>query len=293
MIYNSSPSTLAKNVMNRRFSIGDPIPSTIESRHTYRRANSRCWGDYSVVGASVRGKLHIRNEVPRDDAFVVRSNGAWLAVAVSDGVGSRPDSRYGASFAANRLCTRLFYSIARLESDGLEEVVRRGFRQTRVDLERFASDNEIQIGELHCTLLALLLNSEIGVVGMGQIGDGLILGLANNGEAIPLIDPPMPHDLSSTYVITQNNWEQYFYSSSLDNGCAQRFKTFFIMTDGVADDCQYGPPEDILQLWATDMDREIRLFPDPKGIVKRLKYYLATYKAKGSFDDRTLVVVYR
>lgn len=64
-------------------------------------------GGYLVIGASAVGHLHLRNKVPRDDAFAARSAGRWLAVAVSDGVGSRRLSRYGSTFCVQALCEEL------------------------------------------------------------------------------------------------------------------------------------------------------------------------------------------
>jgi len=159
-------------------------------------------------------------------------------------------------------------------------------------MEQFALKHNTPLDDLHCTLLGLILNIETGIVGIGQIGDGLILGLTNEKEAITLLEPPVPDEVGATYVFTQTNWEQYFHSAGLLSDEAERFKTFYLMTDGVADDCQYGPPPDILERWANDMDREIRMFP-PMKTAQRLRRYLATYQVKGSFDDRTLVAVYR
>jgi hypothetical protein len=67
------------------------------------------------------------------------------------------------------------------------------------------------------------------------------------------------------------------------------------MTDGVADDCQYGPPDDILQKWAVDIDREIRSssIVSLEDAANKLRIYLNSYQAKGSFDDRTLMVICR
>lgn len=278
--------------MIQRFSLGDPGPCTVTDNLVDVRANSARLGRYCVVGASVRGKLHIHNGSPRDDAFAVRSNGKWLAIAISDGVGSRKLSRYGASVAVNRLCTRFFYSAIKLKRDGLGKTVHNTFRKTRADMEQFALEQNTPLEELHCTLLGLFLNIETGVIGVGHIGDGLIVGLTEGKEAIPLAESFTPSEVGATYVLTQTNWEQYFCFETPPPDKARVFKTFYLMTDGVADDCQYGPPPDILQRWANDMDQEIRMFPPPKT-AQRLRRYLATYQVKGSFDDRTLVVVYR
>lgn len=64
-------------------------------------------GAYRVVGASAIGQIHLAHNRPRDDAFVVRGAGPWIAIAVSDGVGSRPLSRFGATYTADALSALL------------------------------------------------------------------------------------------------------------------------------------------------------------------------------------------
>jgi len=130
-------------------------------------------------------------------------------------------------------------------------------------------------------------------LGVGQIGDGLILGLDDKKEASLLAEPPTTDDPGASYFITQDDWEQYLYTREMPSQEVEHFSTFYLMTDGVANDCQYGPPPDILKIWANDMDREIRLVPSLQVTAERLKNYLSNYKAKGSFDDRTLVVIFK
>ncbi len=320
------------------FRIGDKSPITLEDNYDDEQARSEQADSFSIVGASVRGRLHHYNNIPRDDAFTVRFNGTWLAVAVADGAGSRPFSRYGASYLANRLCSRLLLGVKTrhkvlndkagqdetpissindthptYETDdtpssrddapgnkltsapqnGLSKIVTGAFRNTRADLQRFADKNGVKMEELHSTLLGFMLNTKTGDLGVGQIGDGLILGLDVNKETRLLAEPPTTDDPAASYFITQDDWDQYLYTKEIPREEVAGFSTFYLMTDGVANDCQYGPPPDILRIWANDMAREIRLVPSLQATAERLKKYLANYKAKGSFDDRTLVVIYR
>lgn len=69
-------------------------------------------GPYLVVGASAIGRLHLAHGQPRDDAFVVRAIGEWLAAAVADGLGSRPFSRFGATYAVESLTAQLLRILA-------------------------------------------------------------------------------------------------------------------------------------------------------------------------------------
>src|SRR2546421_10489708 len=69
-------------------------------------------GPYLVVGASAVGQIHLAKKLPRDDAFAIRSVGPWLAVAVADGVGTRPLSRYGATYVVESLTLLLLRKLA-------------------------------------------------------------------------------------------------------------------------------------------------------------------------------------
>lgn len=342
---------------------GDSIISSPDDEYGDEHALGLAPDGYCVVGASVRGKMHIRNEVPREDAFAVYRRRHWLAVAVSDGVGSSRHSRLGASFAVNRVCRNLLGQIEELTTvrkgikqqlfgeaeprqEQLEKAMFEGLRKTADDLKKHAEDlaealesrehvpssqiapsveidttegsdadgideQTIQRGEsskqehdlssansgialddLHCTLLALILNLKTGTMALAQIGDGLILGLTEDFNATPLIEPQMPRQTGQTYVITQKDWERYCLVRVIRGEQSKGLMTTYLMTDGVADDCQYGPPEDILQRWAKDMDSEIRKY-DVETTKERLRRYLSEYQAKGSYDDRTLVAVYR
>jgi len=314
--------------MGNRFAlnIGDRIPLTLADEYELKCVGSGKAGAYNIVGVSVRGKLHEYNETPRDDAFAARFDGTWLVVAVADGAGSKLSSRYGASFSVNSLCDKLIDSLCNLgcsdvviptipssskgrrvskvmmtnvestakpQSVSLKEILSESFSHTRTELEHFASKHDVELDELHCTLLALVLNVKTGKLGMGQIGDGLVLGLNDEKHAVQLVEPPMADEPGASYFLTQLDWERYFLAEEITAKEAKHFTTFYLMTDGVANDCQFGPPEDILNLWANDMDREVRLIPSLEVTAERLKNYLSSYQARGSFDDRTLVVIYR
>ncbi len=92
---------------NRGFILGDRILGLSADSHPDWCTAYVELGQYRFIGASAIGKLHLRENRPRDDAFAIRTAGPWLAVAVSDGVGSRQHSRYGSSFAVEALCEHL------------------------------------------------------------------------------------------------------------------------------------------------------------------------------------------
>jgi len=397
----------------RGFIVGDRILGQSADSHADWCAGYGQINAYRFVGASAIGKLHLREARPRDDAFAVRSAGVWLAVAVSDGVGSHKQSRYGASFAVEALCEHLLREATgvapstkaestepppiadeddkptqvepipqqtkevgatgglltrrmkrapaetapkaevdhplppfdtpslvtpsdeaattcgtltwhwqppanaststspptsppapllqgeegtRMEGEEdekvrREECVRRAFQHTRQGIEQFAQSRNVALRELHCTLLGLLLNTETEAVTVGQIGDGLVAALHPGLGAQPIVESPSPGEVGETYVLTQSDWEQYLAVRALTPKEAKGITAFYLMTDGVADDCIYPPPEDIFQRWTQDIARELRKDKPLPQTTTRLLRWLATYEVKGSWDDRTLVVV--
>jgi hypothetical protein len=282
------------------YRIGDSCPSNLDDKHEDERSDSLQTNQFSIVGASVRGRLHIQSENHnhRDDAFAGYFDGNWIVIAVADGAGSRNLSRYGAAYSVNAFCSAAMDAVhieGPTRQDRLKEIILQAFRDTRTRVEQFSSEYGVKPEDLHCTLLGLILNTVTGEASMGQIGDGLILGLGSDGEARPLVEPPSPGEVGVSYFLTQQNWEEYLSVIDMAKEEIANLNTFYLMTDGVADDCQYGPPANILTLWARDIDREIRssAISSLKEGENDLKAYLNTYQAQGSFDDRTLVIIYR
>jgi len=389
--------------MTRRgFSVGDRIIKPATDTHPDWCAAYGRMGTFRFLGASAIGKMHLRNARPRDDAFAVHSAGTWLAVAVSDGVGSSQRSRYGASFVVESLCQNLLSQITQLAipngndsskilaeagqkdqqqqnepelrgknvedecnypehnqrgnaddswlnfefptsiepldqaltsfgtatwyhqptlnvqqatpttSDkqeelictseeqevasqriDLEKLVRLAFLYTRLGLEGFTESRKMLLNNLPCTLLGLLLNTKTGEVAVGQIGDGLIAWRSSNMGAHPLVEAPAPGETGETYVFTQSDWQEYLRIRILSSQATKDFSTYYLMTDGVAEDCIYPPPDDIFQRWARDIDREVRKEEPLSQTATRLLRWLANYEKPDSWDDRTLVVVLR
>jgi len=376
------------------FEVGDSILDLAGDTHADWMAVFGQVGQWTCVAASAAGHMHIREGTPRDDACAIRSVGPWLAVAVADGAGSRPNSRYGASYAVASLCEHMLRLVQGVGSEqppaetdaapcpnpvaptqqagsplfgcfprltwlarlirtralqqpesspspsqsfaeqpvmqvfaqsisalprnearfawgtlgwrrqershieanntpDLAECVRGAFHATREGLEVYAKQRGMHIGEVHCTLLGLLLDTRTGALGVGQIGDGLISCLHPGLGARPLVEPPVTGNVGETYVLTQSDWKRYLAVRALEPGETAGVSTLYIMTDGVAEDCTHPPPEGIFERWSRDIEKELRNASDPPAAAVKLMRWLATYQARGSWDDRTLAVLMR
>ncbi len=311
--------------MNKPFGKGDQIPVPPKYENIANNSSDAELGPFFVIGASARGQMHIHEGSFRDDAYYMQSDGHWAAIALADGAGSCKLSRIGASFSVNKLCKNLLnsviyaYRINRSPIDEkyskfqlidqqqisnqilstangikttniLEQIINKGFKKTHQELIRFAAKHSLSMEDLHCTLLGLVINSESKEMAFGQVGDGLILGRFLDGSAIPLVEPITPDVVDASYFFTESDWLNHFVSGNISGDQRNTINTLYLMSDGVANDCLYGPPDNILQRWANDMNREMRSKPLSNNS-KRLEHYLETYRIPGSYDDRTLLVV--
>jgi hypothetical protein len=346
--------------------------------------------------------------LPRDDGFVVRSVGPWLAVAVSDGVGSRPFSRYGATYAVEALTSLLLRpfttfsraaqaeaasqsspaiavdlvpppaaeepefkpfagrkgsgapvlganlvqwskqiltgsqplspgesfpdmlqqaatigwrpATARSESPqvkrsdelpagaqglipwsddaqaavdkhNLPAIMRQAFEKTHLGLREHARSLDLELADLSCTALALLLHLNTGRGVVGQVGDGAILGLTRRGKVQELVVPEDTGDPQSTYTLNRPNFEKVLTIGLVEPPPANPYQALYVMTDGLAGDLLYSPQRGALEDWAQRVDANVRYSTSPAQAAAGMLNWLASYQVRGSWDDRTLVVI--
>jgi hypothetical protein len=400
------------------FVIGDRgLGSSGDTHPAWMMAHAEA-GSYLIAGASAAGQLHLARQLPRDDAFIIRSLGPWLAVAVADGVGSRPLSRYGATYTVEALTTLLLRPFApplkaekpappgggtrapaeqlvppptieatdlKLPPDpktrqknfeamlasigswlrelvtgpepalppelsaqelrqigsigwwpsptqvnppaeqqkpatsevqqepqqaapppqapdlaepagmpdtpNLMSIMRDAFVKSHLGLRQHAENLKLNLADLGCTALALLFNTATRSGVVGQVGDGALLGLTARGRVQELACPPETDDPQSVYTITRPDFEKYLTLATIERPPADPFVAFYVMTDGVSADLLYSPRQEELEVWAQGVDQNLRSSPSPGQAAAGMLNWLATYQVKGSWDDRTLVVI--
>jgi serine/threonine protein phosphatase PrpC len=353
--------------------LGDKLIS-LDEEHPHWCAAYGGKGNYNFLATSAVGRGHRYRNRPRDDAFAVWTKDQWIVAAVSDGVGSRPLSRFGSSFSVNTLCEVLINHVTTpdvqigLQIDGrkasdnrltldyqvtedspreddifllskkllssalqqaqqrhsqagtlaishdqpmdmddeeseancntdeeaprLTTIMRRSFRETHHRLGQYALHQGCQMRDLGCTLLAVLLNVENGQMTVGHVGDGLICGLDENGKSQVLSEPVETGEVGVAFTFTQSNWERYFDVRSIGFGQMDNLRTVYLMSDGVADDIQYAPPE-VMHQWAEDINSIARKDVALSQRILQLLRWVDSYKVRGSMDDRTLCVLVR
>lgn len=219
-----------------------------------------------VAGASVIGQAHSWNNLPNQDACLYKKQNQHWIVSVSDGLGSKPYSQIGARqicqasqhFWKNRL------SIKQLHQYWCESL------------------EKIPPNQAACTLLtAYVSQNQAHIL---QLGDGVIL--VKSGGQVFCVTKQRDDYLNQTFCLNETlnlaNWQTHTVP------ILQSGDGVILMTDGIADDIE--PKhyanffEAIYETFKTRSHRRQK---------KWLKKELSDWGTPNSFDDKTLVAIFR
>jgi hypothetical protein len=165
------------------------------------------------------------------------------------------------------------------------------FTQTHMGLQAHAESLGVQTIDLSCTGLALLLNCETGHGVVGQVGDGVLLGLTRQGKIQPLVEAQKGPEPLSTYTISHATFLEHLAVAAIKPSSVDPWQSFYLMTDGLANDLLHAPRSAGLVFWAQQVRRKLSRASQVAEAATQLLHWLSTYQVTGSFDDRTLVVV--
>jgi hypothetical protein len=172
----------------------------------------------------------------------------------------------------------------------LLDAMEQAFDKTYLGLKQHASSLSVEMADLSCTALAFLLNVETGYGVVGQIGDGALLGLSTQLKVEELVKAPDAGDPQSTYTINRPNFKKYLAISPIAPSAEKDFTAFYVMTDGVSGDLLYAQ-HSALDEWAKSINAALQTTRNPSIAAAQLLNWLSSYEVKGSWDDRTLVII--
>lgn len=277
-----------KPVQPAVWQVKDPPPDLLDpTSHidTDDRPGPKGW---FIYGASRRGRLHEHEATFREDAMAIDEVDGWLLVAVADGAGSHYLSRVGSNLAVQTSLSKMREVIKDPEGGSptkfvvkiaLEKALQGSWQALYEEYKK----RNIEFKDLSTTLLLLMYYPAKELVGVAQVGDGLIAAQLDDGKIALLGKPESGEYAGQTYFITNHKKEEL--GSKVDVLVfpgAVRY--FFVMTDGVADDLY--PPQDRLPVLIKALPAVIKHEYPSKALLN-----LINYDRPGSFDDRTLVVI--
>jgi len=183
--------------------------------------------NWRVFGASVRGKSHLDNGLPCQDAHAQAVVGDTLVAIVCDGAGSARHSEQGAQFVATQAVLALAERLRMGAS--LQDLQAGALAATLVQIRAALDD----IARVACATLEDYATTVVGVV-MGQeggfffhLGDGLgVAQLADGNELISL--PANGVYANETYFISGERWREQLRLLPI----SQSVRGVVLMSDG-------------------------------------------------------------
>jgi len=303
-------------------------PSPIDSRFPKEEnvTFSSSFINKKIVVASKRGRSHAHEGTFRDDDFVVKSlPDDWNVVAVADGAGSAKFARAGSKFVTENIAgsfnNEIFLQnlsseiISYFDGNNSEDAkikskafvinsLYKNVKQLHEALNQFADSEEINIKDLHTTLIFVLVKKfDFGYVVLSfGVGDCPINVIDENEGSVKLLNFLDVGEFSGgTRFITMSDiFSRPDIADRFGINCFKDFSKLFLMTDGIYDPKFVVESKlENLESWKNflrDLDGENEEnkkvdFLEDSDIEVQLSDWM-DFWSKGNHDDRTLAVIY-
>lgn len=290
------PETTDTQLARAIWQIREPTESSDPTEHTLEQALFGTPG-WLLVGASLRGKQHAHEAKFREDAFAIASSSGWNIAAVADGAGSATLARVGAPIATRTCVASLTRRLAGLDNIGsaawtsepIQNAIESAIRDAQDELAREANRRQVALRELSTTLLVAIHQATAASqrVFAAQVGDGLIAASSPSRGAFILTTPRYGEFANETEFLTgikATSDITTYISEAREIPLDLRY--LVLLTDGVADD--FLPAKIRLPKLIEQFPGIMRL---GEAAAPQALLALISYNKRGSFDDRTAVVI--
>lgn len=262
------------------------------------------WG---IAGASVIGRMHKIDETQREDAFKIDVLNNWYIMVVADGAGSRTLSRVGSNLIVDSAIDAMKERVKGLDSTPSDEefakdsriILFDGINNAHNSLLNESKSRDVDIRDFGSTLLLVAYHPNEnsleggGIIHLAQVGDGIIAAVLD-GEFEVLSDPDVGEGSDTVFVTSVPYMEDQQKSPWIN-----RVKTYhvkkrkidqiIILTDGLSED--FYPYKKYLPDFLKNV-MDILIETEEKN-VKECLLDLLNYEKRGSFDDKTLAIIYK
>ena len=268
-------------------------PEDLSDGRKHQQVQDHVEDGWRTLAVSLRGKSHAHSGKWREDAFEIAFASGCQIVAVSDGAGSAPLSRVGSEIAAGVAASALRDFLLMQSppftdeclADGLGLAVERAYEEVKAEADR----RNIPLRDCACTLLLLVHQpgekGEPGRIGTLQIGDGAIfLEIDGVTEAREAGDHGSA--AGETLFLTSRSPDLWRSRAIVDTLMAP-LDLCLVTTDGIADDFYpFSRHAGQLMRGIRRSVLEQKIQPWADSLIE-----IISYERRGSFDDRTLVLI--
>lgn len=240
--------------------------------------NTLVWRGF---GDSEVGPLHQRLDLPNQDAYHLELEGEPVLIAVSDGLGSKPLSQFGAQAVCRAVVRLAQYctSETTLESLALIELFH-GYWLDEL--------NGIDIEQSSCTaLFAIVLGEQTFIA---QLGDGdccIITSRQGEGEQQVRFLTDKDDDLFANQThslgknLQSNQWQFCLQPTAELEAC-------FLATDGIADDLAL----EHRASFYVELLNQYQQLTDAQ-VKADVRCWISQWPVVGHSDDKTIAALYR
>jgi serine/threonine protein phosphatase PrpC len=193
--------------------------------------------DWSVIGQSVIGTGHVRQQLPCQDAWKssvrAATTGLGLTVAcVADGAGSVAHAASGAQLVVGLTTHWLLDNYFDVWQQSQDVIAARLIRYLSTRMRRVASRLQTPFSSLATTLIAVAVDSENNWLAL-HLGDGGIIARREDDLRI-LSGPHKGEFVNETFFVTDADAvQQLRVVSSLQEASNQAESGFLLFTDGL------------------------------------------------------------
>ena len=232
---------------------------------------------WSSWGTSVIGPMHLKRGMPNQDVWMSCHYSWGHVVVVSDGLGSKPHSDYGARVA----CLSVFEAAKAYWNNKkakIEDVLRLIHANWLVKVSPFLSSD--------CSATCLFVIQMGNQLFLGRLGDGLIAVYAEKSTDCFLMTDNKQNSFSNfTYSLSQNfRFDQWETVKITTNSCS----AVVLCTDGIADDIM---PEKQMK-FAEEFYLHYKDCTAKKR-KKEIQKWLKNWPVPGHSDDKTIACLFK
>jgi len=240
---------------------------------------------WKYAAASVRGKSHIKQNLPCQDRVRAILEDDIAVCALSDGAGSYNYPEIGAETVTNILCNTMksdFKILFERDEGQIKDYLLYTLRHY-LFCTSYVMNTDIR--EYASTLLFVVIHEDNYI--SGHIGDGVI-GVLRNGNIEVLSHPENGEFHNITYFVTDPTAHEHL---RIQKGKLEDTTGFILMSDGVSDSL-YSNTDRVLTEAANQMLNWLNVY-DPQIVRKALEDNIKNVFQKHTTDDCSIILLKR
>ena len=182
---------------------------------------------YKICGIALRGRGHIKHNMPCQDKIAYFQSGNLNIIALSDGAGSAKYSHFGAEKSVKFVCEEFSKNFDGYfnQQDGnvVKSAILSKVRSRMIDL---SNEHDCEISDLAHTLLFVAIKDNNFI--LFHIGDGII-GCVKNGQ-IKVASLPTNGEFANVTVFATS--DDALQNAKIIKGKIDQIEGFVLMSDG-------------------------------------------------------------